>query len=72
MPQKDEPIAVVETMDTGTQRPLSPAAKRALEEAAARRAALAVTRRPKELGGLDGPEPTRHGDWAHKGIASDF
>ena len=26
----------------------------------------------KEVGGRDGPEPTRHGDWEHKGIASDF
>lgn len=27
---------------------------------------------PKELGGTDGPEPTRYGDWEHKGIISDF
>lgn len=27
---------------------------------------------PKEIGGTDGPEPTRFGDWEHKGIASDF
>jgi hypothetical protein len=60
------------TKDMRAEKPLSPAAKRALDEAAARRAALAVSQRPKELGGLDGPEPTRHGDWAHKGIASDF
>lgn len=26
----------------------------------------------KELGGRDGPEPTRYGDWESKGIASDF
>ena len=27
---------------------------------------------PKEVGGTDGPEPTRYGDWEHKGIISDF
>ena len=32
-------------------------------------AALAL---PKELGGRDGPEPVRYGDWEKKGIAVDF
>ena len=27
---------------------------------------------PKELGGRDGPEPVRYGDWEKKGIAIDF
>ena len=27
---------------------------------------------PKELGGRQGPEPTRYGDWEVKGIATDF
>ena len=26
----------------------------------------------KEIGGQDGPEPTRFGDWEKKGITSDF
>jgi len=26
----------------------------------------------KEIGGQDGPEPTRFGDWEKKGIAVDF
>lgn len=55
-------------------RPLAPAARRALEEAEQRRQAYreAESGRPKELGGRDGPEPVRYGDWEHKGIASDF
>jgi hypothetical protein len=53
-------------------RALTPAAKRALEEAAARRAAMPPTERPKELQGPKGPEPTRYGDWETKGITSDF
>jgi hypothetical protein len=54
-------------------KPLSPAAQRALAEAEARRAAaLAETARETELGGPKGPEPTRYGDWEKKGIAHDF
>ena len=52
---------------------LSPAARRALEEAEARRqadAAQAATQ--DERGGPRGPEPTRFGDWERKGIAVDF
>ena len=26
----------------------------------------------KEIGGRDGPDPARYGDWENKGIASDF
>ena len=51
---------------------LSPAARRALEEAEARRRRRAPTALPPELGGRDGPEPVRYGDWEKKGIAYDF
>ncbi len=27
---------------------------------------------PKEIGGAAGPEPTRYGDWEHKGRCTDF
>jgi hypothetical protein len=27
---------------------------------------------PKEIGGAKGPEPTRYGDWQHKGRCTDF
>lgn len=27
---------------------------------------------PKEIGGRNGPEPTRYGDWEKAGICSDF
>lgn len=26
----------------------------------------------REIGGYDGPEPTRFGDWQHKGRVTDF
>lgn len=56
------------------RKPLTPAAERALAEAAERRAARdkAAQEMPKEAGGPKGPEPTRYGDWEKNGIASDF
>ncbi len=27
---------------------------------------------PKEVGGREGPDPVRYGDWENNGIASDF
>jgi hypothetical protein len=52
---------------------LSDAAKRALAEAEARRRkAAAETGLAPELGGRDGPEPVRYGDWEKKGLAIDF
>jgi hypothetical protein len=49
------------------------AAQRALAEAAARRAAARDEKtRAREVGGRDGPDPIRYGDWEVKGIASDF
>ena len=51
---------------------LTPAARRALEEAAARRAAAPAEPAPAERGGPKGPEPTRYGDWERKGLAVDF
>ena len=54
-------------------KPLTPAARRALEEAAARRAEQqSPSKTPKEIGGAVGPDPSRFGDWEHKGRAIDF
>jgi hypothetical protein len=59
---------------TPPARPLTPAAKRALAEAEARRQAyrLKEAAMPKELGGRGGKEPGRYGDWEIKGLTSDF
>jgi len=51
---------------------LPPAARRALEEARARREAAKEQPRPRELGGREGPDPVRYGDWERRGIAVDF
>lgn len=51
---------------------LPAAARRALREAEERRMAAAAPALPKEVGGRDGPEPVRYGDWERKGIAVDF
>jgi hypothetical protein len=55
-------------------RPLPPAARRALREAEARRAAEAKEQPivAKEIGGRARPEPVRYGDWELKGRAVDF
>lgn len=54
--------------------PLSPAAERALAEAAARRRAIDAKGAfaQKEQGGRGGLEPGRYGDWEIKGLTSDF
>jgi hypothetical protein len=59
---------------TPDRRPLSPAAERALAEAAARRSERDrnAAKAPKERNGPAGPDPTRYGDWEINGIASDF
>jgi len=57
---------------SGPEQDLPPAAQRALAEAEARRQAAQPDEAPKELGGRDGPEPVRFGDWEKKGIAVDF
>ena len=60
--------------DAPEQRELSPQARRALAEAEARRAKLAQdeTAGAREVGGREGPDPVRYGDWEKGGIASDF
>ncbi|MCG7521016.1 MULTISPECIES: DUF1674 domain-containing protein [Ruegeria] len=56
------------------RKDLPPAAQRALAEAEERRkkAEAEAKKMPKELGGRDGPDPARYGDWEKKGIAIDF
>jgi hypothetical protein len=73
-PEAQEAVGSLPNAAPGKE--LSPAARRALEEAAARRleqdakaAALAAT---KELDGRGGLDPVRYDDWEIKGIASDF
>lgn len=58
--------------NAATGKDLSPAARRALEEAAQRHAAEAEAAREPEQGGPKGLEPTRFGDWERKGLAVDF
>ena len=51
---------------------ISKQAKQALDEAEKRRRKADLIKRPLELKGRGGPEPTRYGDWEVKGITSDF
>jgi hypothetical protein len=61
--------------EAGEKRRLTPAAERALAEAAARRAERdrqAGADGPKEKNGRGGLDPTRYGDWEVNGLTSDF
>ena len=55
-------VMSVATVDGIERRPRAGGSARALRE----------PYWPKEIGGPEGPEPTRYGDWEHKGICSDF
>lgn len=70
--EKNVPVAPAEA----SVRTLSPAAERALAEAAARRAAIdakaAGLTGAREINGRGGLEPVRYDDWEVKGLASDF
>jgi hypothetical protein len=69
-----KPVAPDAAGEEAGKPPPTPAAERALAEAAARRAEQARqdAAQPKEVGGRGGPEPTRYGDWEINGLASDF
>ena len=60
--------------DWAPPKALTPQAERALAEAEERRRRCAepAPAGSKEVGGRQGPEPTRYGDWEKNGIASDF
>jgi hypothetical protein len=68
----ETPDVTPEISEADRRAALPAAARRALEEADARRAANAAPDMPPELGGRKGPEPVRYGDWEKKGIAIDF
>jgi hypothetical protein len=70
----DDPSRPATAAPRTERKQLTPAAKRALAEAEARRQAAEanVKLAAKEFQGSKGPEPTRYGDWENKGIASDF
>jgi hypothetical protein len=57
-------------MDKHDQTPAQPTD---LADAEAAKAVADATKSlPPEVGGAAGPEPTRYGDWAHKGRCTDF
>lgn len=46
--------------------------KQQVVESATEKSEKEVLEQPKEIGGPQGPEPTRYGDWERKGICVDF
>ena len=43
-----------------------------VEETEDKETASKLTKKKKEIGGAEGPDTTRFGDWEKKGITSDF
>jgi hypothetical protein len=69
----DSADLVPESPGAAPGKVLTPQARRALEEAQARRIVQqAAEIDPSEEGGPAGLEPTRFGDWERKGVAVDF
>lgn len=72
-PPVEAPVHNADLPGATPDRPLTPVERRALEEAAARRAGGEAVDAPgDEVGGPRGLEPTRYGDWERKGLAVDF
>ena len=67
-------MSVPDKIEPPEPKVLSPAAKRALAEAEARRKQIdaEIAARPPEKGGRGGLDPNRYGDWEIKGITADF
>jgi hypothetical protein len=76
MSLKAQTSTVPEIAASAPRRPLSPAAQRALAEAAERRTALeareADLAKQAEINGRGGKDPVRYADWEVKGLAIDF
>jgi hypothetical protein len=76
VPRPDQ-VKALTMQDEDKKQPLSDVARRALAEAEERRRVEAARKGksnecPREVGGRDGPDPARYGDWEKGGIASDF
>ena len=73
-PSAKRPASASDLAAEPPRKPLTPAAERALAEAAARRAERdkQAAAKPGEAKGPAGRDPVRYGDWEVKGIASDF
>ncbi len=66
------PPEIAAPLGAAPGKTLSPAARRALAEAALRRRELPGGGAAPESGGPAGPEPTRYGDWERKGLSVEF
>jgi len=73
-PSAQKPASETDLAAVPPRKPLTPAAERALAEAAERRAERdkQAAASHGEVRGPAGPDPVRYGDWEVKGIASDF
>ena len=68
----EEPRIPASESEVARAEKIVAAGRRALAEAAVRRAAEPQGAPSDEIGGRGGLEPTRYGDWEKKGLATDF
>lgn len=54
------------------EKPVEFGPEPAASDAAERRRKRLPARDAREVGGVDGPEPTRYGDWERNGRCTDF
>mgnify|MGYP002529192710 CR=1 FL=1 len=57
---------------TGKWKPMSENKKATAKIKKPNEAVQKASKKPKEIGGPKGPEPTRYGDWEKNGRCSDF
>jgi hypothetical protein len=67
---KSRTILILASMSTTTNEPNKPTVPPPAEPPAA--PASGMPKRPREIGGPKGPEPTRYGDWEVGGRCTDF
>lgn len=68
VPKAETPAKPAPGQDSAARKRAASHAEQALKDARAAK----QTQRAKEIGGPEGPEPTRYGDWERKGICYDF
>jgi hypothetical protein len=66
------PVVAVHGKISGMSEQATPPEHRPQPETTLESPETAAPARPKEIGGRDGPEPVRYGDWEKNGRCIDF
>lgn len=72
MPEPGENLEKVASDVPATENPAQEKVEQDGNKANVRTGDPGEAPRPREIGGREGPEPTRYGDWEYKGRCIDF